>query len=168
MTDSDTRVETWKKIPGVIWWYEASDQGHIRSVTHDTGGRTYPGMVLNPRADSDGYLVVNVRRRDGSKWNGASVARLVLRAWNPAGYKPELEACHGPGGRKDNRVVNLRWDTKDANREEALALRWKDQPPRQSALCPRCQREVYGAHTQSRLRRVLFRRGVSRRNSDAR
>lgn len=146
MTASDTQVETWKRIPGAKWFYEASDQGRIRSLPHKTNGRDYPGKVLAPREDSDGYLVVNITMEDGTRKNGTSVARLVLLTFDPDGYAPGLEACHGPNGKKDNRVSELRWDTDEANREEALALRLANNPPKRKPLktCPRCRREHDG------------------------
>ena len=52
------------------------------------------------------------------KFNGKrvmrSVHRLILEAFvGPC--PPGLEACHGPGGKLDNRIDNLRWDTHKSN-----------------------------------------------------
>jgi len=145
MTDSDQRAETWKPVPGAAY-YQASDRGHVRSVDRTIGGRDYKGVVLKPREDGDGYLVVNITYDGGERKHGVSVARLVLLAHAPEGHRPGLEACHGPGGQKDNRLVNLRWDTKDANREEALGLRLLNSPPkaRPPKTCPRCGAEHRG------------------------
>jgi hypothetical protein len=225
MTDSDVQTGEWKVPRGVVWFYQASHRGHIRSLDHDTKGRHYEGTVLTPREDGDGYLVANVAREDGTRWNGVSVARLVLLAHDPDGYAEGMQACHGPGGQKDNRwPENLRWGTDEQNRAD-----WRrDNPPRPKPLkeCPRCGTQhdgkgrnchacvvelgVRGARlladrvplqeaadqlgyppvalhnlavkyghlvcsvesaaprdTQSRLRRVIFRREASRANSDA-
>jgi len=145
MTVSDVRTETWRPVPGA-GYYEASDQGRIRSVDRTIGARFYRGVVLKPREDGDGYLVVNITYDGGDRRHGVAVARLVLLTHAPEGYEPGLEACHGPGGRKDNRLGNLRWDTKDANREEALALRLVNSPPRvrPPKVCPRCGHEHEG------------------------
>jgi len=228
---------TWKPIPGARH-YEASHRGHIRSVDRWRGGRFYKGVVLKPREDPDGYLRVNITYDDGERKHNLSVARLVLLAHDPDGHAEDLDACHGPGGPQDNRwPENIRWDTKDANREEALAVRLVNSPPkpRPPKVCPRCSKEhggkgrnchecvvaigenaarylaegmpldkvadaldyppagVFnlavrygslhlsirpplppGGHAESRplfarrLRRVLFRRGASRQDSDAR
>jgi hypothetical protein len=139
MTDSDVRTETWKPIPGA-GYYEASDQGRVRSVDRTIDGRHYDSVTLKPREDGDGYLVVNYTDDARVRHHGVSVARLVLLAHDPEGYAPGLEACHGPAGRKDNRRVNLRWDTDEANRIEALELRLQNSPPKPKPLktCPRC------------------------------
>jgi hypothetical protein len=228
MTVSEQKTETWKPIPGA-GYYEASDWGHVRSVDRTIGGRFYKGVVLKPREDADGYLRVNITNDRGERQHNESVARLVLMAHDPEGYRPGLHACHGPNGKRDNRLTELRWDTPEANREEALAVRLENSPPKPKPpkVCPRCGREhagkgrnchdcvveigVYGArelaagtpldrvadalgyppagvynlavrygalrvsiappirHPESppsRLRRVLFRRETSRRNSD--
>src|SRR5215468_1391435 len=125
MTDSDVKTETWKPIPGARY-YEASDLGNIRSVdrtirsANHPMGRFYEGRVLKLRSDPDGYLRVNYTDDDRVRHHNESVARLVLMAFDPDGYEEGHEACHGPGGRADNRLVNLRWDTSEANRKEAL------------------------------------------------
>jgi hypothetical protein len=143
MTDSDTRTETWKPVPGA-GYYMVSDRGGVRSITHTTKGRLFEGIALRPRRDGDGYLVVNITYDEpvGRK-HGVSVARLVLLAHDPDGYAPGLEVCHGPGGQQDNRYPeNLRWDTKEANRDD-----WRrDNPPKPKPpkVCPRCHREHRG------------------------
>jgi hypothetical protein len=136
MTVSDTRTETWKPIPGAAW-YQVSDRGRVRSVDRTIGGKDYLGVVLKLREDRDGYLVVNITYDGGERKHGVSVARLVLLAHDPDGRKPGLQACHGPGGQKDNRwPENLRWDTDEANRAD-----WRrDNPPQPKPpkLCVIC------------------------------
>ena len=146
MTVSDMRTETWKPVPGA-GYYEASDLGHIRSVDRTIGGRFYKGVVLKLRDDGDGYSVVNITYDGGERKHNVSVARLVLLAHDPDGYREGLQACHGPGGQKDNRwPENIRWDTSEANREEALAVRLERSPPKVKPpkVCPRCEREHDG------------------------
>jgi len=139
MTASD---ETWKPVPGA-GYYEASDRGHIRSVDRTIGGRFYKGVVLKPREDADGYLRVNITNDQGERQHNESVARLVLMAHDPDGYTPGLHACHGPNGKRDNRLTELRWDTPDANRQEALEVRLANNPPKPkpAKVCPRCGAE---------------------------
>jgi hypothetical protein len=142
MTVSDIRTEVWKPIPGAAW-YQASNRGRIRSIDRTIAGRPYPGVVLKPREDGDGYLVVNITYDGGERKHGVSVARLVLLAHDPDGCKPGLQACHGPGGQKDNRwPENLRWDTDEANRAD-----WRrDNPPqpKPAKRCVRCRGEFKG------------------------
>jgi len=145
MTGSDQITETWKPIPGA-GYYEASDRGHVRSIDRTIDGRFYKGVVLKLREDGDGYLVVNITMDDRTRKHGASVARLVLLTFDPDGYREGLQACHGPGGQKDNSVLNLRWDTDEANRQEALQVRLANHPPKPKPVkvCPRCKREHGG------------------------
>jgi len=149
MTDSDIQTETWKPIPGAKD-YLVSDQGRIRSLPRTKNGRFYEGRdPLKLREDGDGYLMFNYTDDEGVRHHNVSVARTVLLAHDPDGYRPGLQACHSPaapdgsGGRKDNRLVKLRWDTEDANREEALALRLVNTPPKVKPpkVCPRCGAE---------------------------
>ena len=233
MTECD---HAWKAIPGASD-YENCPGGHVRSLPRAKNGRTYPGTYPEPmklREDGDGYLVFNYTDDDGVRHTNASVARVTLMTHDPA-WRPWLQACHGPGGQKDNRFPqNIRTDTADANRQEALELRMANNPakPKPARTCPACGKEhrdrgrrchacvvelgVRGArlladgvpledaageldydprhlltlavkygglrfviedelnamlraagHRESRLRRVLSRRGPSRQNSDA-
>lgn len=108
--------ETWKPIPGWEGAYEVSDQGRVRSlpraVRHYRGGASRRGgRILRPGVVRDYERVV--LQRDGRTKNVA-VHRLVLTAFiGPC--PPGMEACHGDGNRRNNRLSNLRWDTKAAN-----------------------------------------------------
>lgn len=151
MTDSDTLTgrppdapppgEEWKPMPGAKDWYEFSHRGYARSLDHTTAGRPYKGQVLNPRRDGDGYAVINITMADGTRKHGVSLARCILLAHAGEPPDPGMQACHGPGGQLDNRwPENLRWDTDDANRIEALELRLANNPPKPKPLkeCVRC------------------------------
>lgn len=116
-------------IPGCPG-YSASRDGRIFSHWHRVGfGPVVVDMARQPRelrqfdrrtlrGYASPYLSVNLVR-DGKRCN-RFVHELVLMAW--VGERPgsphEIEACHGPGGSKDNRVENLRWDTTKANRAD--------------------------------------------------
>lgn len=106
--------ELWRPVVG-WFWYEVSNLGRVRSLDHvATTGRGYRfvrGRILK-QVKKGAYLTVNLS--DGSKRRTCTVHSLVLRSF--AGEPPEgMEACHGPAGKLDNRLVNLRWDTKAAN-----------------------------------------------------
>jgi hypothetical protein len=140
MTVSDQRTGEWLPFPDAKD-YQASHRGKVRSLDRHRHGRFYKGVVLKLREDGDGYLVFNYTDDAGVRHTNASVARTVLLAHDPGGYRPGLQACHGPGGQKDNRwPENLRWDTPEANREEALAVRLERNPPQPKPpkVCPRC------------------------------
>lgn len=66
-------------------------------------------LTLNSR----GYRTVSLQSTTGLK-RCQSVHRLILEAFEgpcPAG----MEACHNNGIRGDNRIANLRWDTRRSN-----------------------------------------------------
>lgn len=130
----------WKPVPGARD-YESSHRGKVRSLDRTKNGRFYKGVELKLREDGDGYLMFNYTDDEGVRHHNVSVARITLLTWDPDGYREGLHACHGPGGQKDNRwPENIRWDTPDANREEALAVRLANSPPKPKPLkvCVRC------------------------------
>lgn len=114
--------ETWLPIPGYPG-YEVSDMGNVRSFYTKQPGTLggwrlspNPQRVLKPSTNKGGYKHVNLQK--DSKRTGHKVHKLVMLAF--VGPRPEgLEICHGPGGPGDNRLSNLRYDTHQANMEEA-------------------------------------------------
>ena len=92
------------------------------SITKD--GRIYSkqrqgcsGSFLKPRLGNHGYLRVTLRGMNKSI--DFLVQRLVLITYMglcPVG----MEACHNNGVRIDNRLENLRWDTRKANHADAI------------------------------------------------
>ena len=141
MTDSNGE---WKAFPDAQD-YQVSHRGKVRSLDRRRHGREYKGIVLKLREDGDGYLVFNYTDDEIVRHHNVSMGRTVLLAHDPDGYFEGAQACHGPGGQKDNRwPENLRWDTPDANREEALAVRLErnpPKPPKPPKVCPRCSKE---------------------------
>lgn len=93
-------TETWRPVPGFPG-YEVSDAGRVRS----------PRKVLKPLLGSTGYYFVHLWK--GSKLHRRAIHRLVLFAF--VGDRPGLDGCHNSGDKLDNRLSNLRWDTRSAN-----------------------------------------------------
>lgn len=116
MADADYTNEKWLPVVGWEGIYEVSDYGRVRSLdrTVETGNgrRALRGRILRPGINRHGYLGV-VLRRPGVK-KSERVHRLVLTAHVGAPREGD-EACHGNGNRQDNRLVNLRWDSRSAN-----------------------------------------------------
>lgn len=116
MTDPAISPERWLSVPGFEGFYEVSDLGRVRSVRHMTAAGWRGGKLLAPFTDSDGYLRVNLSRY-GKVFGLQPVHGLVLLAFAgpPA---PGQQTRHGPGGKTDNRLVNLCYGTALENSDD--------------------------------------------------
>ena len=105
--------ERWLPVPDWEGLYEVSDQGRVRSLDRlSANGRKLKGRPLKSAADRAGYRLVWLHRN--SQRRMFILHRLVLLAF--VGPCPEgMEGCHDNGDPGDNRLSNLRWDTKSAN-----------------------------------------------------
>ena len=89
-------------IPGYEDLYWASDQGNIISRS----------KILKPYTEPSGYLQVSLCKN--GKVTKYRIHRLVLLAF--VGAPPnKCEACHNDGVKSNNKLENLRWDTKSSN-----------------------------------------------------
>lgn len=114
--------ERWLPVPieGYGHLYAVSDLGNIlghpRVVrwTNRWGApceRTLPTRLLKPNGNR--YLKVTLHDNEGRQIT-PSVHRLVLEAFvGPC--PPGMEVLHGPGGQRDNRLVNLCYGTPSQN-----------------------------------------------------
>ena len=100
-------------VPGFESLYEVSNYGQVRSLDRvDALGRAKAGRVLAPYALNKGHLSIGMSV-DG-RVRKMLVHRLVLMAFvGPC--PPGMEACHNNGEPADNRLANLRWDSRRAN-----------------------------------------------------
>lgn len=105
--------EIWLPILGYEGAYEVSNQGRVRSLDRlDSRGRSRHASLRSLQAMRSGHLRVVVCK-DGRRLT-FQVHRLVLEAF--IGPRPDgMEACHLNDDPSDNRVENLRWDTRSAN-----------------------------------------------------
>lgn len=120
-------VETWRTIPGFEGYYEASDQGRIRSVdrnivfehpTHGTIRQKLRGKTLRPGRMPAGYLFVVLSWR--GKVTNHAVSRLVLEAF--VGPCPDgHQAKSLNDDRTDCRLANLAWQPVPEIRLQAIA-----------------------------------------------
>ena len=108
--------------------------GRVRSldrlVPNGSGFQSVYGRLLKQSLHVSGHLQVTLYR-NGNGWT-VQVHRLVREAFLsplPGG----METLHGPGGKRDNRVVNLSFGTKvenaadrlrDGTHREGTALSW--------------------------------------------
>lgn len=94
--------ERWLPVPGYAAWYEASDRGNVCSLGR-TGTR---GGLLVPQLNSRGYRVVLLSKY--GRVSTVTVGSLVLLTFRGR-PQPGQRARHGPGGKADDRLDNLRW-----------------------------------------------------------
>jgi hypothetical protein len=114
----DAMTEQWRPIPGYEGTHEVSSLGRVRVLDRlDAAGHRRRGKVLKPRPINGAHLMV-VLYRNGSR-RDAMVHRLVLEAF--VGPQPEgAEGCHWNDDPTDNRLENLRWDTRSANQLDSV------------------------------------------------
>lgn len=115
--------ESWLPVVGYEGYYEISSYGRVRSldrviVRSDGRTRRFRGQMMRRFMDSQGrYLQVRLQR-DGHG-RTLSVHRMELEAFR--GPCPEgMESCHENDIQIDNRLENLRWDTKPANAADQI------------------------------------------------
>ena len=96
-------VELWRDIPGYEGLYQISDIGSVRNVKRNR---------LLAKNITRGHFQVRLCNHDGHRW--FQVHRLVLMAF--IGECPaDMECAHNNGIGTDNRLENLRWDTRKGN-----------------------------------------------------
>lgn len=106
--------EELRDIPGFPD-YSITRDGRIWSKPKHGSSTTGKWMSLAPHRD--GHLYVGLRK-DGAR-HCPKVHRLVLETY--VGPCPEgMECCHNNGDPADNRVENLRWDTRKANIQDSV------------------------------------------------
>lgn len=119
MNATHTRAEIWKPVVGFEGWYEVSNYGRVKSLRRMTN----PSTTGRQRSVPEKMLKFDQNIRDrhfraplsrGAKTQKFLVHRLVLMAFvGPC--PPGMEGCHNNGNPIDNRLENLRWDTRSAN-----------------------------------------------------
>lgn len=111
-------TEEWRGIPRYAGLYEVSNLGRVRSVKRIGPGMGRTGVIRRPSTRDKGHLQVALYRNGIRK--PEKVHRLVLEAF--VGPAPEsLVACHANGNPADNRLSNLRWDSRSANNLDSVA-----------------------------------------------
>jgi hypothetical protein len=145
--------ERWLPVVGYEGLYEVSDLGRLRSVDRiDSAGCRLRGKTRTMKPDPSGYQIA-VLAKDGVK-RSFRFHRLVLETFvGPC--PPGMEGCHGPNGSTDNRLSELRWDTRKSNVADKFAAGTQPSGTKiwKSKLTDRAVRKM----------RVLARRGVPRK-----
>lgn len=116
-------IEEWRPVVDWEGLYEVSSHGRVRScrrvvLRSDGRTQTFAERIRKLQLMLDGRLAVHLCR--DSKPHSLLVHRLVARAFLG---DPEdgSEVCHGDGDPQNNRVENLRWDSRSGNMLDKLA-----------------------------------------------
>ena len=115
-------TENWKPVVGYEGLYEVSNLGHVRSLDRivmrsDGGARRFRGQIMATVTRDTGHVVLTLRRDGGVHLR--RVHRLVLESF--VGPCPSgMEACHNDGDPANNRLDNLRWDTRSENQNDSV------------------------------------------------
>lgn len=123
-TNQEQTAEVWKGIVGYEGLYEVSSTGRVRTVPRTIWfrgrwgkivGRNKPGQILRQQPHAGGYWTIMLVKN--LKFTLRLVHHLVLEAF--VGPRPKnMECCHGNGNKKDNKLENLRWDTRSNNNRD--------------------------------------------------
>lgn len=116
-------MEQWKDVQDYVGYYQVSDIGNVRRLHPATQTEIDNGIrnVKNPLAHGrNGQGRIQVTLCKDAKIKRFQVHRLVLTAFvGPC--PPGHVACHNNGDFEDNRLENLRWDTRQGNYADSVA-----------------------------------------------
>lgn len=119
-TADDT--ERWLPVVGWEGLYEVSDHGRVRSLPwtkiRSNGAMfTLRGRVLKASPSSSGYPRVTLHKNGRMTYK--HVHTLVMASF--VGPQPEnTDVCHSDGNPTNNRLSNLRFDTRVGNMRDAI------------------------------------------------
>lgn len=110
-------MEAWREIEG-FKGYDVSNLGRVRSWRQKRyGGFAKQPHILKLATSSEGYLQVSLVDKDG-KARTKKVQGLVMTAF--VGPRPKnMVSCHGPNGKLDNSIYNLKWCSPSENMYDA-------------------------------------------------
>lgn len=109
-------IEFWKTIPGYEGLYKASTQGRVKSLdresTYNGITKNLKGKVLKTRKATQDRLYVDLHKdRKIKRFYIHELVALTFISERPKGY----DICHINGNNQDNRLENLRYDTRSQN-----------------------------------------------------
>ena len=117
--------EIWKDILGYEGKYQVSNMGRVKSLDRsviDKKGRNHitVGRIMKPVADKQtGHMRIGLWKN--SKRRVLYVHRLVMEAFVGECLNG-MEVCHNDGDSANNRLDNLRYDTRHENMIDASKI----------------------------------------------
>ncbi len=117
--------EDWRDIKGYAGYYQVSSHGRVASLARvikewDPRWGKWRTKYLKYRVlRPGGGLYLSVLLSKNGLQKTYEVHRLVMNTF--VGLKPEdKEVCHNDGNRKNNRLDNLRYDTRSNNHKDKI------------------------------------------------
>ena len=118
-------MEIWKDIPEFQGFYQASNEGRIRSLKrtvkqHHGSTKIKQSKILSLATNRLGYLVcaLSVENKLTCRHVHGLVARAFLGFPEPDCY----EVNHKDGNKKNNYAINLEWSNRSLNIKHAINL----------------------------------------------
>jgi len=113
--------EIWKDIPDYEGSYQASTHGRVRSLdSKDSMGRKFKGLVLRPSFDKYKKARITLyKNRVPFYYTRAALILLTFLSPRPN----SLQICHKDGNASNDRLSNLRYDTRKNNIKHRKSLR---------------------------------------------
>lgn len=106
MSNLNDITERWLPVDGYAGLYEVSSEGRVLSLSRE--------IFMKPQtSETMKYPTLRLTNAQGVA-KTHYIHALVLTTFvgpRPAG----ADACHGDGNKQNNRLSNLRWDTRSAN-----------------------------------------------------
>jgi hypothetical protein len=116
-------METFKDIPGLVGFYQASNLGRIRSVDRivlqrNNSTQKKKGKILSPATSYLGYSICALSIEN--KLKSYPVHRLVALAFLGLPDKNNKEINHKDGIKSNNCIDNLEWSNRIKNINHAV------------------------------------------------
>ncbi len=111
-------TEVWKDIPDYERYYQASDWGRIKNIKKSKMTGIKKNKILKFYKTKDGRISVSLSKNNIRKT--IMVHQLILRTF--VGPCPKgMVTCHHPDpNQSNNKLSNLRWDTRKANEADKI------------------------------------------------
>lgn len=117
--------EQWTRLPEARERYAISTEGRIGRV-HEDGSID----LIRPTLMSTGYLSVGITVETGGRAKTYLLHRLVIHAFEGKPPTPQhTDVRHLDGGKKNNRIANLRYGTRSENMRDVITHRHQGHLP---------------------------------------